>query len=141
MSGQVEASRELGDLLFFAVDHGVESIRDGGPLIPFVVVEIGGERRLTRFAAERLEEGVAQAAAFANAQLREVDRCALAWDGYITIPGDERRDAIYVEGTERGRTNSVVLGQRYLPRRRLRKFTTIGNPALLQDSPRRLTKR
>jgi len=54
---------KLNDLMFQVLDHAVASIKDaGGPLIPFSITEdAGGERHLTRYAAERLEEGEAQA--------------------------------------------------------------------------------
>ena len=53
-----EYSQELIDLAFAALDHGIDSVREGGPLIPFVMSETGSERTLTRFAAEMLEEGL-----------------------------------------------------------------------------------
>jgi hypothetical protein len=138
MGEPLEASKALIDLLTFALHHGVESVREGGPLVPFVVTETSGERELHRFVAERLEQGLDEATAFGNAQLAGMERCVLAYDRYLTTPGGGRRDAIYVEGIERRRPESIVLAQRYAPRRRLRRFSTIGDPALLASAHRRL---
>jgi hypothetical protein len=127
-----EFSQPVVDLAFAALDHGVDSVRGGGPLIPFVMVEIGSERTVLRFAAETIEDGLAQAV---NGILQHRDdegrRHALAYDGYLTLPSGERFDAIYVEAVEAGRADVMVLAQRYRPKRRLRAFETIGNPALL----------
>ena len=57
-SNDIQMSEEFADLVFFALDHGVDSVRaSSGPLIPFVVVEQDGKRELHRFATQRLEEG------------------------------------------------------------------------------------
>ena len=44
-----EYSQELIDVAFAALDHGIDSVREGGPLIPFVMSETGSERTLTRY--------------------------------------------------------------------------------------------
>ena len=123
---EIPASDELLDLVFAALDHGIGSVEDGGPLIPFVLAETAGGRELTRFAAETLEEGVAQARQHAGASA--ADRVAVAYDGYLTVEG-ERSDAIFVEAQERTAPSSVVFAQRYRPGGRLRKFATVGNAA------------
>jgi hypothetical protein len=127
-----EYSDELTDLAFVALDHGIDSVRESGPLIPFVMKEHGSERTLTRYAAELLEDGVAQAVSSVQSGRDEPGtRHALAYDGYLTVPGGERTDAIYVEAVEAGRDGVLVLAQRYRPKRALRKFDTMGNAALL----------
>ena len=123
---EIEASDELMEVVFAALDHGVDSVRDGGPLIPFVLEENADGRDLSRFAAELLEEGVAQARAHAGAS--GADRVAVAWDGYLTLEG-ERSDAVFVEAQERGTPASLVFAQRYRPGGRLRKFAIVGNAA------------
>jgi hypothetical protein len=117
------------DLAFMALDHGVGSVAQAGQLTPFVVTEVAGERRLSRFAAERLEEGLAYARAFAR-EADDAQRVAVVYDGYLTLAG-ERSDAVYVEAQERGAETAVVLAQRYRPAGRFKKFATIGNPGLL----------
>ena len=41
-------SDELMDLIFTGLDYGIDSVRDGGPLVPFVLVEHEGQRALRR---------------------------------------------------------------------------------------------
>lgn len=127
-----ELSGELADLVLAALDHGVDSVREGGPLIPFVMSDTGSERTLARFVAERLEDGVAQAVAHVAAKRDETGtRHALVYDSYLTLPSEGRSDAIYAEGVEAGSDGVMILVQRYRPKRALRRFDTIGNPALL----------
>ena len=123
---EIEASDELMEVVFAALDHGIDSVREGGPLIPFVLEEAEEGRSLARFAAERLEEGVEQARAHASAS--RSDRLAVAWGGYLTVEG-ERSDAIFVEAQERGTPASLIFAQRYRPGGRLRRFDVVGNAA------------
>jgi hypothetical protein len=129
-------SRKLSTLLFFALDHGVDSVRSGGPLIPFLLTESQGERKLERFVANRLEDALDNAVRRANDLPIGAERWAIAYDGYLTV-GGTRHDAIYVEGVERGAGRSFVLAQRYVPKTRFRSLKAVGNPALL-PSPHRL---
>ena len=125
---EISASDELMNLAFFALDHGVESVKEGGPLVPFAVIENADGRSLSRFVAETLEEGQEQARRHVRASADAV-LAAVVWDGYAKIEG-ERTDAILVEAHERGEPASVILLQRYRPGGRLKKFSTIGNPAI-----------
>lgn len=122
-------------MLFLGLDHGVASVRDGGPLIPFVVTERNGERTLARFVAETLEEGVAQAVESIKAN--PADRSVLVYDGYLTLPNGERFDAVYAEAVDA--TGAVtVMAQRYKPKRMLRGLETVGNPAVLPSGQSKL---
>ena len=127
----LEMSQQFADLVFLALDHGVASVRDsGGPLIPFVIVEQDGNRVLHRFAAERLEEGEQRAREAIASFPPSVTAYALAYDGFITIHGT-KSDAILVEASERIRPTGVRMAQRYTPKKFLRSFQTVGNPALV----------
>lgn len=129
----IEMSEQFADLVFLALDHGVESVRDsGGPLIPFVVFEQDGELKIQRFATERMEEGPEQAREAIAASPESVTAYALAYDGYVTIEGT-RCDAILVEASERGRPAGVRMAQRYAIKDSLESFQTVGNPALLGE--------
>ena len=73
-----EYSQELIDLAFAALDHGIDSVREGGSLIPFVMTESDEGRTLDRFASDLLEDAVAQA--IASSKHREVSRApATSW--------------------------------------------------------------
>jgi hypothetical protein len=123
---EIHASDELVELAFAALDHGIESVRDGdGPLIPFALTEGKEGRQLTRFAAELLEQGQEEA----RRHIREavgVERVALAYDGYLSVEGD-RSDAILVEAQEHGMAICVVFARRYRPE----PFETLGNTAFV----------
>lgn len=54
-----ETSIEMNDLVLAALDHGIASVEEEGPFISFVMtVNLQGEKTLTRFAQELLEEGL-----------------------------------------------------------------------------------
>jgi hypothetical protein len=130
-----EISPETADLLFFGLDHGIDSVRAGGPMIPFVIAERSGERSLARFVAETLEEGVAHAVDSIKAN--PADRSVLVYDGYLTLPSGEKFDAIYAEAVDAA-GHVTVMAQRYKPKRLLRGFETVGNPALLPSGQGKL---
>lgn len=123
------------DWAFVALDHATESVVDaGGPLVPFAMTTGGdGGRRLQRFTGD-LEQGLSSAreavAGAAGAVLG-----AVAWDGYLTAE-DRRMDAVFVEASERGEPESVVLAQRYVPAGTTGSATaTYGNPRLVARRP------
>jgi hypothetical protein len=135
-----EYSQELIDLAFAALDHGVDSVREsGGPLIPFVMSESGGERRVDRFASELLEEAVAQGVAHVQTvRSQPGSRHVLVYDGYVRLPDGDRSDAIYAEGVEADSAVVMGLAQRYRPKKALRRFEAIGNPMLLPPGSSKL---
>jgi len=129
-----DPSESLMSLAFFALDHATESVvASGGPLVPFAVVEAYGQRSLTRFAGD-LEEGQRRA----RAEVRAADgvsRAAVVWDGYLTTDAG-RADAVFVEASEDGDPESVVLAQRYVSSGRLaKKIEAVGNAALVKRGP------
>jgi hypothetical protein len=130
-----DVAPDTADLLFFGLDHGIDSVRGGGPLIPFVIAERNGERTLARYVAETLEEGVAQAVDSIKAN--SADRSVLVYDGYLTLPNGEKFDAIYAEAVDAA-GEVTVAAQRYKPKRMLRGFETVGNPALLPSGQGKL---
>ena len=72
------------------------------------------------------------------AEVRAADgatRAAVAWDGYLTTDAG-RTDAVFVEASEDGDPESVVLAQRYVVSGRLRKkIEAVGNVALVKRGP------
>ena len=132
-SNDIQMREKFADLVFLALDHGIDSVRtSGGPLIPFVIVEQDGKREIRRFATVRLEEGPERAREAIVALPPSATAYAMAYDGYITIQGT-KFDAILVEASERGRPAGVRMAQRYIPKKFLRRFQTVGNPALLGE--------
>lgn len=88
----MERAVELGG--FFAA-HGIWCVSEGEPLTPMVAVESSGDRKLLRFAAEQLEDGVAQAHDYLDNNPDSSDQAALVYDGYIALPTG-RTDALFV---------------------------------------------
>jgi hypothetical protein len=80
---------KLNDITFMAIDHGIRSIAEGDvPLIPFTIIEkIGGERVLSRFVTERIEDGSEKAKKYIEENKAGIERYAIAWDGFVTIEG------------------------------------------------------
>lgn len=111
-------SEQLTDLAFFALDHAVDSIVAGGPLVPFAVTETDGDRSLSRFTGDL--EGAQQNARSSVRSAVGIDRAVVAWDGYLTAEG-VRTDAIFVEASEAGALESLLLAQRYHVTGRIKK--------------------
>jgi hypothetical protein len=130
-------SDDLFDLAQKALSHAVDSVSDGGDLVPFVMRDRGDDKGLTliRFWADRLEESVENA----HRALREdplIQRAALAYDGYINTDG-ARKEAVIVEAYKRGDAGGLRHAE---PMKRvglLRKRRAPDNdvPALTGDMP------
>ncbi len=133
-----EPNPKLMDVIFLALDHGIDSVRaSGGPLIPFTITE-GSKRELNRFATEQLEEAVAKARAFVEEASSEVIFYAVSHDGFITVEG-RKFDSILVEGGERGAPKALIFAQRYEPKKGFfGKFKTIGNAVFISETENRL---
>jgi len=125
-------SDQLMDFALFALDHAAESVlAGGGPLIPFCIVEVDGNRELNRFVGD-LEEGQ-KAARSHVATTPGVSKGAVAWDGYLTVEG-QRTDAVFVEASAADEESSVVLAQRYVTVGRIRKrVERTGNAGIVGD--------
>jgi len=133
-----EPNPKLMDVIFLALDHGIDSVRaSGGLLIPFAVTD-GLKRELNRFAMEQLEEAVAKARAFVDQANSEVIFYAIAHDGYSTVEGT-KFDSILVEGGERGAPKALLFAQRYESKKGFfGKFKPIGNAAFIGETENRL---
>src|SRR5487761_1723772 len=110
-------NKHLNNLLFFALDHAVNSVKASHPLIPFVIAEYQGVRKHTRFAmSDRLESNLQEARRFvSHLTSDEAQRYALAYEGLVKLEGYEY-DSVIIEAGERGKQASVVIAQRYRSR-------------------------
>jgi hypothetical protein len=120
----------LMEFALFALDHALASVvASGGPLVPFCLIDVGGEQTIRRFVGD-LESGQERARA-AVREAAEVNRAAVAWDGYVTVEG-VRSDAVLVEASASG-SDSVTVAHRYGRKGRIRKdIEQIGNAALIR---------
>lgn len=89
----MESAVELAG--FFAA-HGIWCVAEGEPLTPMLAQESAAYgRNMLRFAADQLEEGVAQAQEYLDQNPGQAERAALVYDGYVTLPSG-RTDALIV---------------------------------------------
>ena len=111
-----QADKKLVELMFFGLDHGVESVKVNGkgPLIPFIVLEKNGSKQLKRFVADKLEDGLNEAITFLKTE-KEADFAVLVYDGYLTNDG-QKFDAVIVKGFDRKDELGYYFGQDIHPR-------------------------
>lgn len=125
---------KLNDLMFLALDHAVESVRETAEImVPFIMTEKDGEKPvLARFMDDRVEQGVEQAKKFIEEQKESFDRYAVAWDGFVTIEGT-KWDAVLVEAGDKIGETGILLCQRYRKKKSFFKkgIEPVGNPALV----------
>lgn len=122
----------LADLLFLALAHGVSSVEYGGPLIPFVITQVGDERTIHRFLDERPEGlsitgSVEGARAYAEGLAAMVEAWVIAYEGETDVEGASR-PAIIAEAREPRSGASIRYAQPYRPKRLFRKAQAVGNP-------------
>ena len=127
---QFDPSQPLGDLIFLALDHGVDSIRQGGPLVPFAISDTHGKRSLNRFVTEPYEKAVSETRASIAKLPPQAHLYAIAYEGFISVDG-KKYDAIIVHGAERGKGKAYLLGQRYVPAKGGKLLEAVGNPAFV----------
>jgi len=131
MSDPESIDEELVDLALEALDHAAESVSAGGTLIPFAIEVINGEKTLHRHVAETFEESVEMALLSLKGR-GDLDAAVVAYDGYLTVDG-ERTDAVFARVQACDQDSSLVFAQRYRPKRGLKRFKPLGNPAFLGD--------
>jgi hypothetical protein len=86
------------ELAGFCAAHGVWCIADGETLIPILAFQRGHseQRELTRFEADRLEEGVAKGKQWVTDNPEDVVRAVLVYDAFIPLP-DGKTDCLVLE--------------------------------------------
>ena len=126
-----QADKKLLDLMFFGLDHGIESVKASGkgPLVPFTMTETNGERKLNRLVTERLEDGLNEGIKALTSDVTS-DYGIIVYDGYLTVEG-QKYDAVIVKGFDRKDHIGYLIGQRYQLKKLLTPFKTVGNPAFI----------
>lgn len=105
------------ELIELTMNHALESISEGGPLVPFVIYTAGGEQSIQRFLVEEgdgfnLQKSVEQGREFMASLGGKADIACLAVDGFLTLD-EGRTDAIIVHAFETGMDASYYFGQGY----------------------------
>ncbi len=131
-----DISKELMDLIFTSLDHGINSVRDGGPLVPFLMAKMGDEVKLMRVVPKE-ESNVEDQVNLILKQIYPVsDYVTAVFESFVTLD-DTRTDAILVKGYAKDSPKVHLFGQRFAPKKLLRKFKTIGNPGYMGEEVNR----
>lgn len=114
---------DLAQLTGFVAAHAIWSVSDGGPLVPFVGFQKpDGSRGVTRFAADRLEDGVASAREWLAANPETAVLAVTAIDGFVTLPGG-KTDAILLDARGYGVSkDGIAMAVPYRHKTWLKKF-------------------
>jgi hypothetical protein len=139
-SAKNQPSPELLELILFALDHGLESVRDGGPLIPFLLTTGSGRPTLQRFVTDSLDRSREMAVAAASQLPADVNLYAFAVDGYLRAEAESShpQDAIIVEAGQRGSGFAFLFAQTYRPQDVTQDFQVLSQPACVGETTNRL---
>jgi hypothetical protein len=97
---------------FFAA-HAVWCVSDGDTLIPLgAQLDGAGERHMTRFVSDRLEEGVKRGHEWLQSLPPDAKDAVLIYDGYVTL-GNWRTDALMVEVQSKMSAASLTMALPY----------------------------
>jgi len=120
----------------FALAHAAWSVSDlpkGDLLCPLAMVEMNGERLLTRFEAATQAEAIARGKESMAKMTETADAWAFARDGLIRAKDGSKIDVITIDFWSKGMAHPASLIQRYEPFAEHGKFRLIGDPELVID--------
>jgi len=129
-----QADNKLVDLMHFALDHGIANIKikGKGPLVPFVVTEINGEKEVTRFFTNHHKDGLNEAIRCLKGEQKS-HFAVLAYDELLPMD-DQKFNAVIVRGYDRADTVGYTLAQRYVPSGFFSFFKLAGNEVFLGNA-------
>ena len=107
--GQDDVSDQFTGLMKFALDHGIELIRDKGALFPFTISVVKGEVTITVIPmapVEAVESAKRSIAGLAS----DTEAYAIVYIGDVLLSGQPYQ-AVVVEGAERGLSHGFRIGQ------------------------------
>jgi hypothetical protein len=107
--GQVEVSDQFTELLKFALDHGIELIKEKGALFPFTISVVKGEATITVIPMEPVE-AVESAKRSVAGLPSDTEAYAIVFIGDVLLSGQPYQ-AVVVEGAERGLPHGFRIGQ------------------------------
>jgi hypothetical protein len=106
---QLEISDQFSGLMKFALDHGIELIRDKGALIPFTISVSQGQFNITAIQLSPIE-AVESAKRLVTGLTTDTEAYAIVFIGDISLSGQPYQ-AVVVEGAERGLPHGFRIGQ------------------------------
>ena len=107
--GQVDVSDQFTGLMKFALDHGIELIRDKGALFPFTVSVVKGQLSITAIPLAPVE-AVESAKRLVAGLASDTEAYAIVYIGDVLLSGQPYH-AVVVEGAERGLPHGFRIGQ------------------------------
>jgi len=129
---KLEASERLMELVFEAVNEGLEMLKVGA-LWPFVLSLTKGGLVLQRFNESSISASIQRAQQTLQTADRDTLAYALVYDATITVE-ENQSDAIMIEAGERGKAYGLRFAQRYRPARALQPVQPIDKLALLGEA-------
>jgi hypothetical protein len=120
--------------MHFALDHGIANIKikGKGPLVPFIVTEINGEKEVTRFFTNHHKDGLSEAVRHLKGEQKS-HFAVLAYDELLPMD-DQKFHAVIVRGYDRADTVGYTLAQRYVPSGFFSFFKLAGNKVFLGNA-------
>ncbi|WP_158974269.1 hypothetical protein [Cellulophaga sp. L1A9] len=119
------------DFMFHGLDHGIASISEaGGPLVPFLMTQVGDKKELKRFVTEKYEDGISAAENALKELNVNPDFALIAFDGFITWE-EKKYDAIFVKAFDKTQDEGFEFCQRYLPKKEGIGIEPTGNSAFI----------
>src|SRR5262245_10661260 len=107
--GQVDVSDQFTGLMKFALDHGIELIRDKGALFPFTVSVVKGQLSITAIPLAPVE-AVETAKKLVDGLECDTEHYAIVYIGDVLLSGQPYQ-AVVAEGAERGLPHGFRIGQ------------------------------
>jgi len=107
--GQVDVSDQFTGLMKFALDHGIELIRDKGALLPFTVSVEKGQLTITAIPLASVE-AVESAKRLVAGLASDTEAYAIVYIGDVLLSGQPYQTVV-VEGAERGLPHGFRIGQ------------------------------
>jgi len=134
-----QADQKLVDMMLFALDHGIEhiKIKGKGPLTPFIVTEINGEKEVTRFFTHNHRDGLSEAIRHLKSEQKS-HFAVLVYDELLPLD-DQKFNAVIARGYDRTDTVGYTLAQRYVPSGFFSFFKLAGNKEFLGNADALLT--
>jgi hypothetical protein len=102
----------------YALAHALGSVRLGGTLCTLAIIQSRDSFTLGRYEAPTIPVSVSIAIAHLTEELADGEWAALVYDGFVTIPGRDRTDAMMAEVILPGGVIAGRITQAYRPARR-----------------------
>lgn len=135
MSLQQDFDAYLADIGFAALDQGLANVASiGAPLVPFLMVDRRGERKVRLFTANGEDNNLEAGREVMRRLPEDVEACALTFDGFVNVDG-QRVDTVFVEVHHRNAAEGAMIGQRYRVEPGSVSFVPLGKPFLYDGVP------